>query len=120
MRARAVRRPRGSCTMERATRVAAIYDIHGNLTALEAVLAEIDRLGVERIVVGGDLAWGPQPAETVALLMRLGPRAKFIRGNADREVADRHGTEQGLPPEIAAINRWCADQLSPSQRAFLA
>ena len=90
--------------MERATRVAALYDVHGNLTALEAVLAEVDRLGIERIVVGGDLAWGPQPAETVALLMRLGPRAKFIRGNADREVADRHGTAQGLPPEIAAIN----------------
>jgi predicted phosphodiesterase len=106
--------------MERATRVAALYDVHGNLTALEAVLAEVDRLGIERIVVGGDLAWGPQPAETVALLMRLGPRAKFIRGNADREVADRHGTAQGLPPEIAAINVWCADKLSPSQRAFLA
>lgn len=110
----------GISWMERATRVAAVYDIHGNRTALEAVLAEIDALGIERIVVGGDLAWGPEPAETVALLMRLGPRAKFIRGNADREIADRHGTAQGLPPELAAITRWCADKLSPGQRAFLA
>jgi predicted phosphodiesterase len=52
--------------------------------------------------------------------MGLGPRAKFIRGNADREVADRFGTEQGLPPELAAITRWCADKLTPGQRAFLA
>ncbi|HUG61843.1 MAG TPA: metallophosphoesterase family protein [Methylomirabilota bacterium] len=106
--------------MERATRVAAIYDIHGNLTALEAVLAEIDSLGIERIVVGGDLAWGPQPVETVSRLLGLGPRARFVRGNADREVGDRLGDGEGRPPELVVITRWCADRLSPGQRAFLA
>ena len=105
--------------MERAKRVAAIYDIHGNLTALEAVLAEIDGLGIERVVVGGDLAWGPQPRETVSRLMGLGPRARFIRGNADREVVDRIGEGAGRPPELIVITRWCADRLSPGQRAFL-
>lgn len=39
--------------------VAVLADLHGNLIALEAVLAEIDRLGVPRIVVAGDIAWGP-------------------------------------------------------------
>ena len=50
-------------------RVAAISDIHGNLPALEAVLAEIDAEGVDEIVVAGDTAHGPWPAEVVDLLV---------------------------------------------------
>ena len=50
-------------------RVAALYDIHGNLPALEAVLIEVEREGVDAIVVGGDIAAGPpQPREVVELL----------------------------------------------------
>jgi len=52
-------------------RVAALYDIHGNLPALEAVLAEIERSGVEVILLGGDIATGPMPRETLDLLMSL-------------------------------------------------
>jgi predicted phosphodiesterase len=66
-------------------RVAALYDIHGNLPALEAVLAEVPEDPL--ILVGGDFVSGPQPGETVAALRSLGHRACFIRGNADREVA---------------------------------
>jgi putative phosphoesterase len=64
-------------------RVAAIYDIHGNLPALESVLADVDRAGVDAIVVGGDLGWGAPPSATVERLMALGDRARFILGNAD-------------------------------------
>jgi predicted phosphodiesterase len=39
-------------------RVAALYDIHGNLPALEAVLAEVEREGVDAVVSGGDVLWG--------------------------------------------------------------
>jgi len=66
-------------------RVAALYDIHGNLPALEAVLAEVEREGIDAIVIGGDIASGPpQPREVVELVRSL-PSAHCIRGNADRE-----------------------------------
>jgi predicted phosphodiesterase len=64
-------------------RVAAIYDIHGNLPALEAVLADVDQAGVDAFVVGGDLAWSAPPSPTVERLMELGHRARFVLGNAD-------------------------------------
>ena len=52
-------------------RVAALYDIHGNLPALEAVLAEVQRERVDRIVIGGDVRPGPMPGETLARLRSL-------------------------------------------------
>ena len=63
-------------------RVAALYDIHGNAPALEAALAEIP--DDAEIVIGGDTAIGFEPARTLELLDALGPRAHWIRGNADR------------------------------------
>ena len=66
-------------------RVAALYDIHGNLPALEAVLAEVEREAPDLIVFGGDVAAiGPFPLETIDLLRSL-PDARFVMGNADRE-----------------------------------
>ena len=100
------------------SRVAALYDIHGNLTALEAVLTEVDDLGVDRIVVGGDIAWGPQPLEVVETL-RARTDVVAIRGNADRELAARLGVADGFPEEIAAINAWCADRLGEAHLAWL-
>lgn len=74
--------------------VAALYDIHGNLTALEAVLAEVPDDAT--IVVGGDIcAGGEQPSETLARLRGLGDRVVWLRGNADREL---HPGEEGLAP----------------------
>jgi hypothetical protein len=52
--------------------VAAIYDIHGNFPALEAVLTNISQLGVDRLVVGGDVVPGPAPRETLARLLKPG------------------------------------------------
>jgi predicted phosphodiesterase len=63
-------------------RVAALYDVHGNAPALEAVLAEVDREGVDRIVFGGDIVAGPLPLETLELV--LARDADWIRGNAER------------------------------------
>lgn len=56
------------------TRVAAIYDIHGNLPALEAVLEEISRERVDRIVVGADVTLGPMPREVLKRLLDRNPR----------------------------------------------
>ena len=66
-------------------RVAALYDIHGMLTPLQAVLDEVEDTDV--IVVGGDVASGPQPSETLELLRGLGDRVSWVRGNGDRELA---------------------------------
>ena len=65
-------------------RVAALYDIHGNLPALEAVLAELPGFAPDMVVIGGDVAGGPQPAETLAAVEALGLPTTFIRGNAER------------------------------------
>ncbi|TML50560.1 MAG: metallophosphoesterase family protein, partial [Actinobacteria bacterium] len=56
-------------------KVAALYDVHGNLPALEAVLAEVPEDAV--IVSGGDVFSGPMPAETLARLGDLGSRVSF-------------------------------------------
>jgi diadenosine tetraphosphatase ApaH/serine/threonine PP2A family protein phosphatase len=63
-----------------------LYDIHGNLAALDAVLGDAGGAGVERFMLGGDYAlFGPQPAETVARLRGLD--ARWIRGNGERWTA---------------------------------
>jgi hypothetical protein len=61
-------------------RVAAVYDIHGNLPALEAVLNDIRQAGVDRVVVGDDVVPGPMPRETLACLLGLDVPVEFIRG----------------------------------------
>ena len=72
--------------VQKGSRVTAIYDIHGNLPALEAVLAELESVKPGLIVVGGDVVAGPMPAEVLDRLVTLGERICFVRGNADREV----------------------------------
>lgn len=66
--------------------VTAIYDVHGNLPALEAVLADLQGIDPELVVVGGDVVAGPMPAEVLDRLVALGESVCFVRGNADREV----------------------------------
>ena len=104
-------------------RIAAIYDIHGNLPALEAVLAAIDRERPDLIVVGGDVAAGPLPRPTIERLMGLDYPAHFVRGNGDREmVALFNG--QPLDPSLSEAAReqiaWSVGQLDRAHRDFLA
>lgn len=67
-------------------RIAVLADIHGNLPALEAVLAEVEDAGVDRIVLLGDIAGGPLPAQTLDRLASLGERAIWVHGNGEREL----------------------------------
>jgi putative phosphoesterase len=99
-----------------ATRIAALYDVHGNVPALDAVLAEVD---ADLIVVGGDVVAGPWPSESLERLRDLGDRVRFIRGNADREVveAPKPAREGGPPPELMEFVR---QRLSEDQLSFLA
>jgi predicted phosphodiesterase len=88
-------------------RVAALYDIHGNLPALEAVLAEVDAEGVDRIVVGGDVLWGPLQSECLSVLRARDPL--FLAGNCERGV-------------LAAADEsfaWCRQQLTAEELDFV-
>ena len=89
-------------------RVAALYDVHANVPALEAVLADVERERVNTIVLGGDLTWGPEPSEALTIVRSL-PHARFVRGNCDREPDEwersRLSAEdvaflQGLPESV--------------------
>jgi predicted phosphodiesterase len=70
-------------------RIAALADVHGNATALEAVLAQLEREQPDRIVSCGDLTWGALPRETLALLEPWLDRTVFVRGNSERELLER-------------------------------
>ncbi len=90
-------------------KVAALYDVHGNLAALEAVLADPRLAGADVIVSGGDLVMGPFPAECLDVLEAHG-RVRFLRGNGDREVCDLEA--EGQLEEAA---RWCNERLGPDR-----
>ena len=89
-------------------RVAALNDVHGNLPALEAVLAEVERAAPDLVVFGGDVFAGPFPHETLALVRSVQP-ARYVVGNADVLLPD-------LPDEA----RWAHEQLTDDDREFVA
>lgn len=114
-------------------RVAAVYDIHGNLPALEAVLEDIRQANVDQIVVGGDVVPGPMPRETLGRLLDLDLPTHFIHGNGELAIlAQMAGARNGSvtywgtisgarPPEsIIDVYRWTAAQLQPEFEPVLA
>jgi 16S rRNA processing protein RimM len=94
-------------------RVAALYDIHGNLPALKAVLRDLP--ADSDIVIGGDIVTGPFPSETLECLQALGDRVRWIRGNADRELTP--GEESGNAP--TEVVDWVRSRLDEKQMEFL-
>jgi putative phosphoesterase len=95
-------------------RVAALNDIHGNLPALEAVLADVEEAGVDAVVCGGDVVGGPFSAEVFDRLSSL-PDVRFVRGNADRMVLEgfgEHGQDWNAERQrlgearLAAVASW--------------
>jgi putative phosphoesterase len=106
----------------RAMRVAALYDIHGNLPALEAVLRDIRHAKVDHVVIGGDVVPGPMPRETLEYLLVLDIPISFIHGNGDREVlAEMAGADtSNVPERFREVVRWVAQQLHPEYETLLA
>jgi predicted phosphodiesterase len=94
-------------------KIAAITDIHGNLPALQAVLAEIDREGTDLIVNCGDTLSGPlESAKTADLLMARG--IPMIAGNHERQLLT-------FPPEKLSQTDACtASEINSAHRAWLA
>lgn len=103
-------------------RVAALYDIHGNLPALESVLGELQHAMVDQIVVGGDVLSGPMQVECIERLRLLSVPVHYLMGNSDREViAARHGNENKKLPSFALdMIRWSARQLTPEDEERIA
>jgi putative phosphoesterase len=98
-------------------RAAALYDVHGNLPALEAVLAEVGRDPPDVIVFGGDVAAGPFPRETIERLLEL-PGARFVQGNADRVMVEIFDSRRAVEGDL--IDKWAVEQLDRRHRDFLA
>jgi predicted phosphodiesterase len=106
--------------------VAALYDVHGNLPALDAVLADPAFARADVLVVGGDGAAGPLPAEVLDRLAGLGVPVRWVRGNADREVVahfDRGDTDHTIYGADAPAERadaFTAGRISGRQRDLMA
>lgn len=101
--------------------IAAFFDVHANLPALDAALAHARSIGVDRIVVGGDIVDGPLPRETLDRLLALRPQPLYIRGNTERAVVSgAYAPGEAEPGRPTDLQRWVAAQLTPGQLRFLA
>lgn len=104
-------------------KIAALYDIHGNLPALNALLEDLQEVQPDVIVVGGDIVSGPMPGQTLERLFSLGERVRYIRGNGDREIVmafDGQPLRAAMSAEGKEVTRWVAEHLTRVQRDFLA
>jgi len=101
--------------------VAALYDIHANLAALDAVLTEIAALQVDRIVIGGDVLPGPMPRETVSRLSELDCPGDFIQGNGEVAVLEcvAGRIPRGVPAPYRPALDWVAGEISHPQARLI-
>jgi predicted phosphodiesterase len=101
-------------------KIAILSDIHGNLPALEAVLAAITAEDIERVVCLGDVATlGPQPREVIAQLRALA--CPVVMGNTDAVLLAPHAAEVPISDDWTNedCDRWCAAQLTADDVAYL-
>lgn len=104
-------------------KIAALYGIHANLPALNAVLSELSIINPDLIVIGGDIVAGPMPVQTLERLFQIDIPIEYIRGNNDRYVVM---ASEGMPfrPDLSQKFRdrieWVAQQLSQTHIEFLA
>src|SRR3712207_919468 len=100
-------------------RTAIISDVHANLPALDAVLADMDqRGGVDQVWCLGDLAvYGPQPDACVARVLAVA--SLCIAGNSDYVALGRLAVPNAVGPEVAASGAWTASAIVPQTVASL-
>lgn len=102
------------------TTVAVLSDVHGNLPALEAVMAELEKQRIESILVAGDLIGGPNPNEVIELLKSLG--CILIVGNMDLDflrLARGEAPKEWYSLKQYGTWRWTNEQVKPEVREFL-
>ncbi|MDH5719166.1 MAG: metallophosphatase family protein [Spirochaetia bacterium] len=102
-------------------RIAAIYDLHANTVALEAVLRDIHKENIEMLVVGGDVVSGPNPSETLRILCNISIPVRFILGNAESDILNHLAGKEfnGLSPRANEEAIWVASVLSDDEKKFL-
>jgi len=101
-------------------RIAILSDIHGNLVALEAVLADLDAERIDQIVCLGDVAvFGPRPREVMTRLRGL--NCPVVMGNMDAWLLDPrpHEVRDENYRRIMEVELWSARQLSPADLDYL-
>ena len=96
-------------------RVAVLGDVHGNAVALRAVLDELENERVDGVVWMGDLTWGWQPEETLAFVRSVALPARFVRGNAERALAE---LAAGTRPDPTDRDAWMLARHDPEMLAF--
>jgi len=94
-------------------RAAALFDIHGNVPALEAVLGEVRQASVDMIVAGGDVVVGPMSREALALLLDLDIPVQFIYGNCEVAVLEQLAgrVPAAVPEQHRPVIEWTARDL---------
>lgn len=100
-------------------RLALLSDIHGNYTALQAVLEDVRRHGADSIICLGDVATsGPQPKQVIAEMQKIG--CPCVMGNHDQALLEPNAAPQLqiAEPLIPALH-WCAEQLTPPEFDYL-
>lgn len=100
-------------------RIAFISDIHGNLTALEAVFADIKKQGVDQTICLGDtISLGPQPSETLNALKEL--NTIYIMGNHDEAILNpENAAELEITEHLVPDLYWCREQLTLDDFEFI-
>jgi putative phosphoesterase len=97
-----------------------VSDVHANAVALEAVLRDVSAERPDLVVCGGDLTWGSLPEETWRLVEPLLDSTIFVRGNAERALAEAAGKRRdGKDDELTARERWLLDRHSAELLDFL-
>ncbi len=98
-------------------RVAVLSDVHANVSALQAVLADVDACDVDALVYCGDLSWGSEPNQTIDLVRQSSQPTFFVRGNGDRAVVE---LASGARAPTGPRELWMLGQHSSSSVEFLA
>ena len=97
--------------------VAALYDIHGNLPALEAILDEISGLSIDQIIIGGDVILGPMSRECLDRLSEITIPVHYIFGNCEVAILNIINNQPlpNLPQRVLEDMQWTAKQMSEKQ-----
>lgn len=117
--AAAAPRQQFSCQPE-VVRLAVVTDVHGNLTALEAIIADLRRRAVDQVVHGGDLAlMGPRPAEVIDRIRELGWPG--VLGNTDELLwrPEEQARQRDRAPQLTTLLRWLFEAYAPDTRERL-